>query len=95
MMNRKSELDNIIERILACSDGRYITEIYAQKESINDGELTGTVSLMVETEISFENTDLYDTINDLEEEKHSFRLYISVEPDFVERGYGITLWKKS
>ena len=36
----------------------------------------------------------YDFLNDLEEDRHSFVLLLSVEPDAVERGHGDVLWKK-
>lgn len=87
-------IGEIISRLLDCSDGKYITEIYAKEGSIVRGEFTNWVGLMIETDTEFVNESLYDIINNIEEEPHSFTLTISVEPDTIERGHGTTLWKK-
>lgn len=87
-------INEIINRLLNCSDGKHITEIYAKEGSIVRGEFTNWVGLMVETDTEFVNESLYDVINDIEEEEREFTLVISVEPDTVERGHGTVLWKK-
>ena len=90
----KEKIKEIINKILACSDGKYITEIYAKDGTIVNGEFTNWVSLMIETIPEFVNESLYDAIFDIEEETHPFTLHLSVEPDTVERGHGTVLWKK-
>lgn len=87
-------INEIINRLLNCSDGKHITEIYAKEGSIVRGEFTNWVGLMIETDTEFVNESLYDVINDIEEEEREFTLVISVEPDTVERGHGTVLWKK-
>lgn len=90
----KDIMMSIIDKLISCSDGKYITEIYAKDGSIVDGEFTNWVGLMIETDTEFVNESLYDCINDLEEGNYPFMLHISVEPDTVERGHGITLYKR-
>ena len=91
-MNKYAEA--IVNRILSCSDAKFVTEIYAKERSIVNGEFGNQKSLMVEVDPEFTNESLYDVINDMEEEKWPFTLVISVEPDTVERGHGTILWKR-
>lgn len=96
----KNEIEKIIARLLSCTDGKYIEEIYAKDGSIVNGEFGNWVGLMVETcpEFTNESRDgslsLYDCINDIEDEARSFRLVISVEPNMASRGHGTILYKK-
>ena len=91
-MNKYAEA--IVNRILSCSDAKFVTEIYAKERSIVNGEFGNWVGLMVEVDPEFTNESLYDVINDMEEEKWPFTLVISVEPDTVERGHGTILWNR-
>ncbi len=93
-MKTKEIIRNIIDELLSCSDGKYITEIYAKKWSVNNGEFTDLICLMIETDRLFSNNTLYGCMDDIEERIYPFELRLSVEPDMVERGHGITLWKK-
>ena len=92
-MNKYAEA--IINRILSCSDAKFVTEIYAQFDSMQGEEFTSEVNLMVCVIPGFRNGDLYATLNDLEDNgEFPFDLLISVEPDCVERGRGVILWRK-
>ncbi len=91
--NNKEIIKEIIRELLSCEDGRYITEIYAEHGSDLEDNHNGWVWLMIETDPYYTNNDLYDRMNDLEEKFYPFRLILSVEPDMVERGHGIILWK--
>ena len=94
--SNKEIIKEIIHELLSCEDGRYITEIYADHGSDledNQDNHNGWVRLMIETDPHFSNNDLYDRMNDLDEKIYPFRLILSVEPDMVERGHGIILWK--
>lgn len=93
-MTTNQIVKNIIDKLLSCSDGKHITEIYAKEGSIVNGEFTNWVGLMVETDTEFVNESLYDCINDIEEDSFPFTLVISTEPDTVERGHGTVLYKK-
>ena len=98
MSNRKEIVSNVIKELLSCSDGKYITEIYAKDGSIKNGEFTNWISIMIETDTKFVNESLYDCMDDIEERiedgGYDFRLILSIEPDTVERGHGTVLWKK-
>ena len=93
-MSIKNEIDHVIKRLLDCSDGKHIEEIYAKAGSIVNGEFGNWVGLMVEVCPEFQNESLYDCINDIEDEERGFELVISVEPNTVERGHGTVLWKR-
>ena len=93
-METKELIKNIVEEILADSDSKYITEIFIQDYSFNNGKYSNLIELMIETDLNFKNTTLYDCIFDLEEENYPFELRISIEPDTVERGHGVVLWKR-
>ena len=93
-METKEFIKNIVEEILADSDSKYITEIFIQNYSYNNGNYSNLIELTIETDLNFKNTTLYDCIFDLEEENYPFELRISIEPDAVERGHGIVLWKR-
>lgn len=87
--------EEIVREILACSDAKYITEIYVENtDNVARGILGDLVFFMVETEPGFVNHDLYDTLNNLEERPYPFEPCISVEPDMVERGHGLVLWRR-
>lgn len=93
-MDIRREVENIISRLLDCSDGKHIEEVYAKTGSIVNGEFGNWVGLMVEVCPEFQNESLYDCINDIEDEERGFELVISVEPNTVERGHGTVLWKR-
>ncbi len=93
-ITRKELIKDIIDTILSCSDGKYVSEIFAKDFSFRDGEFTDLVNLMIEFDFGFKNTTLYDTLNDLEDESYPFHLILSTEPDTVERSHGIVLWKR-
>ncbi len=86
---------DIILELLNCSDGKYITEIYAKEGSVIGGEFTGWISLMIEADPAFVNESLYGVMDDIDERYHPFTLHLSIEPDMVERGHGIVLWTRS
>ncbi len=92
---KKENLDRIVKRILSVSDAVYVSEIYLTEGSVNDnGFLKNDIKVMICTKENFVNHDLYDLMNDIDEEEYPFSLILSIEPDAVERGYGITLWKE-
>ena len=86
----KNTIQDIAKKILACSDAKYISEIFVIDGSITNGELGSHVSFMVETDPGFTNTDLYETIDAIWEDnnEYPFRLYIAVEPDGTDRSHG-------
>lgn len=94
MSNHKTEIDNIVSRILASRDASHITEIYVSNGSMTNGNFKDYVGMMVCYDDGFKNIDLADIIFDINEETRSFYLILSAEPDTVERGHGITLWKR-
>lgn len=85
----------IIESLLNCSDARYIEEIYA-KDGVFDesGNLTNWVALMIELNPDFADSDLYETISNLESAYSDFDLILSTEPNMADRGHGTVLWKR-
>ena len=94
-MDRKNEIQNVIEKLLSCKDAAYIDEIYAKEGSFDrNGQFSNWVGLMVEVPANFKNTDLYAVIDDIEDENRNFTLVISVEPNTVERGHGRILYNK-
>jgi len=93
-MDRKTELDNIIKKILKSKDASSFTEIYVSEGSVSGDKVKDTVHMMVCYDADFKNADLSDIISDIEEEDRSFFLILSAEPDMVERGHGIVLWKR-
>ena len=89
----KAELKTVLNSIVTCKDARYVKEIFAKKESFNASmELSGKVRLMVVVDLDFENHDLYQVINQAEDNYDG--LVISVEPNDAERSYGPVLWKR-
>ncbi len=94
MPNRKQEIDNIISHILESQDVGHITEIYVSNGSMKNGAFLDTVYMMICYDSGFENIDLSDIIADIDEEDRSFFLILSAEPDMVERGTGIVIWKR-
>lgn len=92
--NRREEINNIIKRILKCKDAVYITEIYTPSACMIGEKFKDWVNLMICVTPDFNNTDLYDLLNDIDDEERPFTVSVSVEPDMAERGTGIVLWKK-
>ncbi len=95
LLDTNSIVKSIINRLISCSDGKHITEIYAKNGSIIDGKFTDRIGLMIETDPDFINDTLYDTIDDIEEKSYPFTLVISIEPDMAERGHGYVLYRRS
>ena len=93
-MTKEEYVDLFIGKILKCSDARFITEIYMNNGSYTNGQLNNDIRIMIEVEPEFRNTSLYDCIHDIEDGWYPFDLCISVEPDMVERGHGVILWKR-
>ncbi|MCR5202472.1 MAG: hypothetical protein K6D02_05225 [Lachnospiraceae bacterium] len=92
--NRKTEINNIVSRILKSKDKDWITEIYATKASIKDGNVQDDVVISVCCDPNFKNTDLFEVFSNIERDNHSFSLFIFAEPDMMDREYGIVLWKR-
>ena len=88
-------ISKIIESLLECSDARFIDEIYA-KDGIFDesGNLTNWVAMMIELNPDFIDSDLYETISNLESAYSDFDLVLSTEPNMADRGHGTVLWKR-
>ena len=83
-----------VEKILSCSDGHYVEEIYAKEGSFRNGLFSNWVGLMIELSPEFKNKSLYEVIDELEDNCASFTFVISTEPNAVERGSGTVLWVK-
>ncbi len=93
-MDKKEIIKNIIKELVMCPDGKHITEIYAKRGSIVNGEFTNWIGLMIETDPEFVNESLYDVIDNIEDRSYPFSLAISIEPDTVERGHGEIIYRK-
>ncbi len=87
-------LSKITEEILDSTDYDNIREIYMPTYCIKKDKLIHVVNIFVVVKDGFQNLDLYDVINGIEERKYPFELSVSVEPEF-EKGKGITLYKNS
>ena len=83
---KQSVISKAVEKILSCSDGQYVEEIYAKDGSFRNGLFSNWVGLMVELSPGFKNKSLYDVIDKLQDDCSSFTLVISTEPNTVERG---------
>ena len=93
---QKGKIEFIISELLSCSDGSYIKEIYAKPGSFRGGYFGNWIGIMVVVSMPFSNTDLYETLDTLEDKLASSQIsiVISIEPDQADRGHGIVLYKE-
>lgn len=90
----KADVYKIIQALLSCDDVKYINEIYAERSCISNNHFNNWIGLVIELNEGFVNKDLYDTMDDIDENKYCFQLNLSCEPNDMERGKGIVLWKR-
>lgn len=94
MVKIPNDIQNIMDRLLGCSDSKYITRIYAKDGSIVNGSFGNWVGLVVEVSPEFTNESLYDLMDDIQDEPHPYSFALTIDVDDMEKGNGVDLWKR-
>ena len=96
---KRKDIEEVVNKLLSCRGGKYVTEIFAKEGCIKNGRLGDWVGLMVEVKAEIFNTDLDadldDVMDDMMDIERPYTLVISSEPDMLDRSYGTVIWKRN